>query len=70
MLLFRQAIYLPFDFYGKIRFVSLDGSINLFAKNFKVGMIKIGAQGSDLFPRSETLLNIRGNIEIEDRFVF
>ena len=69
MLPFRQAIHLPFDFYGRVRFVCLDGSINLFAKNFKAVMIKRGAHGSDMFPRSETLLNIRGNIEIEDRFV-
>lgn len=69
MLPFKQAIHLPFDFYGKVRFVNLCGSITLNPKKLKVGMIKIGAQGSDMFPKSETILNIKGDITIEDRLV-
>lgn len=69
MLPLKQAICLPFDFYGKIRFVSLKGNVTLHAKNLRMGMIKIGSQGSDMFPSSETVLNIQGNIHIEDRLV-
>ena len=69
MLPFKQAIYLPFDFYGKVRFVNLSGSINLRSEKLKVGMIKIGAQGTDMFPKTETILNIKGDITIEDRLV-
>lgn len=69
MLPLKQAVRLPFDFYGKIRFVSLKGNVTLHTKNLRMGMIKIGSQGSDMFPSSETLLNIQGNIHIEDRLV-
>lgn len=69
MLPFKQAIHLPFDFYGKVRFVNLCGSIMLKSEKLKVGMIKIGAQGSDMFPKTETILNIEGDITIEDRLV-
>ena len=69
MLPFKQAVHLPFDFYGKVRFVNLSGSINLRSKKLKVGMIKIGAQGTDMFPKSETILNIKGDVTIEDRLV-
>ena len=69
MLPFKQAIRLPFDFYGKVRFVNLDGTVKLNTSNLRIGMIKIGAQGPDMFPKAETVLNINGNIEIEDRLV-
>lgn len=69
MLPFKQAIRLPFDFYGKVRFVNLDGTVKLNTSNLRIGMIKIGAQGTDMFPKAETVLNINGSIEIEDRLV-
>lgn len=69
MLPFKQAIRLPFDFYGRVRFVSLSGSIKLKSDKLKLGMIKIGSQGTDMFPKSGTVLNIKGDITIEDRMV-
>lgn len=69
MLPLKQAIHLPFDFYGSIRFINLNGKVNLYADKLKIGMIKIGSQGSDMFPKSETVLNISGSLEIKDRLV-
>ena len=69
MLPFKQAIRLPFDFYGKVRFVNLNGTITIKSDKLKVGMIKIGAQGSDMFSRSESVLDLRGQIIIEGRLV-
>lgn len=59
---FKQAIHLPFDFYGKIRFVNLKGKISLNVNTIHPGMIKIGSQGTDMFPLNPVILDIRGNI--------
>lgn len=69
MLPFKQAIRLPFDFYGKVRFLNLSGSIQLKSDSLRMGMIKIGSQGLDMFPKSETVLNIKGEVLIADRLV-
>lgn len=66
---FKQAIHLPFDFYGKVRFENLKGRIILKNTSLSIGSIKIGSQGSDMFPKSETILNIKGDLEIEDKLV-
>lgn len=68
MLPFKQAIHLPFDFYRKIRFVQLCGEIKLCSNRIKRGMIKFGSQGSDMFPRSECVISIEGNVNIKGRF--
>lgn len=69
MLPLRQAIRLPFDFCGKVRFVNLKGKVCLLSDNLKIGMVKVGTQGSDMFPLSCTVLSIQGRITIEDRLV-
>ena len=69
MLPLSQAIRLPFDFYGKVRFVDLSGKILLKSNRLIPGMIKIGSQGSDMFPAMPTVLSIAGTIEIEHTLV-
>lgn len=60
MLPFKQAIYLPFDFYYNIRFVNIKGRVCINSSRIYRGMIKFGAQGSDMFDRSPLILDIRG----------
>ena len=60
MLPFGQAIKLPFDFYYRVRFENLSGRIKLNCDKLKRGMIKIGSRGSDMFPRSSTVIDIKG----------
>lgn len=62
MLPIKQAIYLPLDCYGKVRFVKLSGSIILSTSHIYRGMIKIGSQGSDMFPQGECVLSIEGKV--------
>ena len=62
MLPFREAIYLPFDFYYSIRFNNLNGTVILNSKNIFRGMIKIGGRGSEMFTRSTTIVDIGGSI--------
>lgn len=62
MLPFHQAIKLPFDFYYKVRFENLSGDINLPFENLKRGMIKIGGRGSEMFTRSQTIIDLKGEI--------
>ena len=62
MLPFNQAIYLPLDCYGKVRFEKLTGKIILKTTHVYRGMIKIGSQGSDMFPRGESVLSIEGTV--------
>lgn len=69
MLPLRQAIHLPFDFYGKTRFVDLCGTVQVLSDSLSMGMIKIGSQGSDMFPKTETVLNIKGDIYVGGRLV-
>lgn len=62
MLPFNQAIHLPLDCYGNVRFEKLTGKIILKTTQVYRGMIKIGSQGSDMFPRGESVLSIEGTV--------
>ena len=57
MLPFNQAIYLPLDCYGKVRFEKLTGKIILKTTHVYRGMIKIGSQGSDMISKGECSFN-------------
>ena len=70
MLPFRQAIFLPLDIYYGVRFDSLKGSIVLDTKNVHRGMVKFGAQGSDMFQRKGCILAIDGILHLKGRCVF
>ena len=59
-----QAIRLPIDIYGKVRFINLSGTFIIAASNIKRGMIKIGSQGSDMFGDTGTTMDILGKIKI------
>ena len=65
MLPWRQAIHFPFIFYGKVRFIRTSGKI-LFSNTPKLAIIRIGAQGSEMFPCSTTIIDIAGSFVIED----
>lgn len=62
MLPIKQAIYLPFDFYHKIRFESLNGKVVLNSDRLYRGMIKIGSAGSEMFPHQATIMIIDGEL--------
>ena len=62
MLPFKQAIHLPFDFYFKVKFKNLSGKIAISTKQIHRGMIKIGAQGSEMFPHLPYIFNIKGKL--------
>lgn len=67
MLPFRQAVKLPFDFYYGARFKNLSGKIVLCAKGgVRRGMVKIGAQGSDMFSKSDVVIDLRGELVVAD----
>lgn len=68
MLPLKQAIRLPFDFYGKVRFLNLKGKVRLNANQLRTGMIKIGSQGRDMFALNPVILDIRGEIDINGYF--
>lgn len=61
MLPFHQAIKFPFEFYGKIRFRELDGTVSIKGPVHR-GMVEIGHAESVIFPKEETILCIRGNV--------
>lgn len=62
MLPFQQAVKLPFDFYHKIRFEHLSGKVTLKADSIRRGMIKFGGRGSEMFGRSTTVVDLRGEV--------
>lgn len=62
MLPLRQAIHLPFDFYYRVRFYNLSGKVRIKSDRIYRGMIKIGAQGSDMFPKTPYLIDIDGEV--------
>jgi len=62
MLPFKQAIHLPIDFYSKVKFVNLRGKVILSSSCIHRGMVKIGAQGSEMFPSSTYVLDIKGTL--------
>lgn len=66
MLPFKQAIKLPFDFYHSIVFQSLSGKIKIDSQNIHRGMIKIGGRGSDMFPKTQTIISIDGDFSLGD----
>lgn len=70
MLPFKQAIRLPLDVYYGIRFDSLKGNIILDSSDIYRGMVKIGAQGSDMFQRKGCILSIEGTLRIKGMCVF
>ena len=70
MLPFRQAIKLPLDVYYGIRFDNLSGKIVLKGKNVHRGMVKFGAQGSDMFQRKGCILALEGTLTLEGSCVF
>lgn len=63
MLPLSQAVRLPFDFYYSVRFENLSGKVVLSSKNIRRAMIKIGGRGSEMFSRSQSIIDIRGNVE-------
>ena len=65
MLPFRQAIKFPSDVYHGIRIEGLSGKIYLNSENIYRGMIKIGSQGSEMFPHTKSILLIEGEWIIE-----
>lgn len=64
MLPFKQAIKLPFDFYYSVRFENLSGKIKINSSEIKRGMIKIGGRGSEMFSRSTTIIDVKGEVNI------
>lgn len=62
MLPFKQAIKLPFDFYYSVRFENVSGRVQLEQKTIRRGMIKIGGRGSEMFSRSQSILDIQGTV--------
>lgn len=58
----RQAIHLPFDFYHSVRFENLSGEIIINSPYIRRGMIKVGGRGSEMFPRSAVIFDIRGTV--------
>ena len=70
MLPIRQAVKLPLDVYYGIRFDNLSGRIVLKGKKVYRGMVKFGAQGSDMFQRKGCILAIEGTLTLEGSCVF
>lgn len=63
MLPFRQAIHLPLDVSHRVRFESLRGKIVLDETlPLHRAMVRIGGRGSDMFPRTQTVLCIDGKV--------
>ena len=65
MLPLKQAIRLPFDFCHKIKFKRLSGKIIIDDNAISRGMVRIGAQGSDMFDGTSTILDIAGTLLIK-----
>lgn len=61
----KQAIHLPFDFCHKVKFRRLSGKIILDAKSISRGMVRFGAQGSEMFNGLSTVLDIAGTLVIK-----
>lgn len=69
LLPFKQAVRLPFVVIGGLRIVRISGKVKLLANKLYPGMIKIGSQGSDMFPRTESVLSLEGLILINSTLV-
>lgn len=61
MLPFKQAIKLPFDFYGKIKFKSLTGNI-IINTNIHRGCFQFGLAESEIFPKEPIIISLQGNL--------
>lgn len=70
MLPWSQAIRLPLDVYYGIRFDNLKGKIIINSDSVYRGMIKFGAQGSDMFQRKGCILSIEGTLIFKGSCVF
>lgn len=62
MLPLKQAIHLPFDFCHKVKFKRLSGKIIIDGNNISRGMIRVGAQGSDMFDGASVIIDIAGTL--------
>ncbi len=69
MLPLKQAIKLPFEFYGKVRFPSLKGQV-IINVPVKRGLMQFGRAESEIFPKEETLLSIMGKLIVAGDHVF
>lgn len=67
MLPLKQAIHMPFDFCHKVKFKRLSGKITIVGTAISRGMIRIGAQGSDMFDGNSTILDIAGTLVIKGK---
>ena len=65
MLPFKQAMKLPFDFFGKVKFINLSGKVILKTNKIKRSMICFGVNQSTLFPAHTTTINISGEITFQ-----
>lgn len=70
MLPFKQAIKLPFDFYYRVRFENLKGKVLITSPIIYRGMIKFGSQGSDMFPRTSYIIDIKGEVSFSGNCIF
>ena len=59
----RQALKFPIVVYGGIQIESLNGKINIKSDRIRRGMIKIGAQGYDMFGKGKCVVSIDGEVE-------
>lgn len=70
MLPIKQAIKLPLDIYYGVRFDKLSGNIILNSHKVFRGMVKFGAQGSDMFQRKGCILSVEGTLLLNGKCVF
>lgn len=61
MLPFKQAIKLPFDFYGKVKFKSLKGKV-IINTPIKRGCFQFGLAESEIFYSSPIVFSVKGSI--------
>lgn len=66
MLPIKQAFHLPFDFCYKVKFKRLTGKIIIDGNAISRGMIRVGAQGSDMFDGASTL-DIAGTLHVKGK---
>ena len=61
MLPFRQAVRLPFDFYGKMRFRSTKGKV-IINTPISRGCFQIGLVESEIFHKEQTVISLDGTM--------
>ena len=67
MLPFYQAIKLPFDFNGSIRFGDLSGKVILTSATIGRAMVRVGGGDSDFLGKAETVVKISGTFEVGNK---